>query len=113
MISIDSTTNKITMTRSDSLIVTVTPYTSDGEVYEPDEGDYIRFAMSKKYLGQSGYQLCVTKEIPTDTFILELEPEDTSALAYGTYNYDIELTHADGRVDTYISSTITLNKEVK
>lgn len=111
MISIDNE-NNITMTRSDSLLATV-QIEKNGEEYIPQEGDYIRFALSRGYKGQSGYQLYIDKQIPNDTLLLELTPEDTSALDYGTYKYDIELTYADGRVDTFISSKLKLTKEVK
>ena len=105
--------NEITMTRSDSLILNLSLFNKDGTEYVPIEGDYIRFAMSTGYLGDVNYILHINKEIPIDTMILELEPEDTHDLAYVKYNYDIEITHADGRVDTFISSTLKLVKEVK
>ena len=104
--------NAIEMTRSDSLVATV-EITKDGEIYNPVQGDYIRFAMSKSYKSERKYVLLLSKEIPYDTLVLELLPEDTSDLDYGTYNYDIEITYDDGRVDTFISSTITLTKEVE
>lgn len=106
------TNNKIEMTRGDSLVANV-EITKDGEAYTPVEGDYIRFAMSKEYKGDKKYVLVLSREIPYDTLILELYPEDTGELAYGEYNYDIEITYSDGRVDTFISSTITLTKEVE
>lgn len=112
MVEINS--NKITLTRGDSLIVSVEPtIRGTDEVYTPIEGDTIRFAMSQKYKGKANYILAVHKEIPIDTMLLELEPSDTADLSYGEYKYDIEITHADGRVDTFISSTITLTEEVE
>ena len=36
-----------------------------------------------------------------------------TALDYGTYNYDIEITHDDGTVDTFISAKLTITGEVK
>lgn len=110
MVKIDGT--QIEMTRGDSLLVTVTVMDGDQE-YTPMESDVIRFAMSKKYKSKPGYELYVTKVIPTDTMILELLPEDTSDIPYGTYNYDIQITRMDGRVDTFLSSTITLTGEVE
>lgn len=105
--------NEITMTRSDSLILKLKLFNKDGTDYVPVEGDYIRFAMSTGYLGDTNYILQAEKEIPIDTMTLELEPEVTHDLAYVKYNYDIEITHVDGRVDTVISSTLKLVKEVK
>lgn len=103
--------NKIRMTRGDSLCASVV-IKRNGETYTPVEGDRIRFAMSKAYKSENRYELLLTKEIPYDTLLLELYPEETADLEYGTYNYDIEMTSLDGRVDTFISSTITLAKEV-
>ena len=38
---------------------------------------------------------------------------DPEKLGYETYNYDCEVTHADGVVDTYISGKITITGESK
>lgn len=53
------------------------------------------------------------KEIPVDTMILVIEPEDTKSLAFGKYVYDIELTKVTGEVDTFITkATLKLTEEV-
>lgn len=53
------------------------------------------------------------KEIPIDTMILTLNPEDTKHLPFGKYVYDIELTKATGEVDTFITKAILkLTEEV-
>ena len=39
----------------------------------------------------------VVKDIPSDTMLLVLEPEDTKTLPFGKYVYDIQITYADGR----------------
>ena len=103
---------KITMTRGDTLLVTLV-ITDGNDAYTPAAGDVIRFAMSKKYKDKAGYELLINKQIPTDTLLLELRPEETASLPYGTYNYDIQLTRSSGRVDTFISSQITLTEEVE
>lgn len=103
--------HKITLTRGDSLTLSVS-LTKDGDPYEIEEGDAIRFAMSKFYLGEDGYELIKEKNIPTDTLELSLSSEDTK-IEPREYNYDIQITHADGTVDTFISSTIEITKEVK
>ena len=44
---------------------------------------------------------------------LTLQPSDTKNLPFGNYVYDIELTTADGFVDTFIGpATFTLTGEV-
>ena len=113
---IDGTT--ITFTRGDTMSIQVGIYNQDCTPYEPEEGDVVRFAMKHNTLTGTAYreftdeQPIVEKNIPIDTLLLELQPEDTKDLGFGIYFYDIELTHADGKVDTFISDGILkLGKE--
>lgn len=100
----------IQLTRGDSLKLVVTPINSDGSDYEPEQGDTIRFAMKKSYNDQ---EPLIEKDIPIDTFLLSLGPSDTKSLKFGEYVYDVQLTHANGDVDTYISEgTFVITKEV-
>lgn len=103
--------HKIILTRGDSLTLKLT-LKKDGDDYEIQEGDSIRFAMSKYYLGEDGYELIKEKTIPADTLELSLSAEDTK-VEPREYNYDIQMSHQDGTIDTFISSTITITKEVK
>lgn len=101
--------NEISLTRGDSLVAKVTLMDGSDE-YIPQEGDSIRFAMKKTY-GKN--QVLIKKDIPISTLILELLPEDTKNLAFGTYVYDIEITFANGRVDTFIPKGVfKLTEEV-
>jgi len=121
MLTIDSK-NNITLTRGDSMTLTVTllhevppvpPATEPTiEPYVPVEGDVIRFAVSKGYKEQSDYALKFAKTIPNDTLTFTCIPTET-ALYYDTYNYDVEITHSDGTVDTFISGKLTITGEVK
>ena len=114
--------HKITLTRGDTLTLTVSllhevdpvaPATEPTiEPYTPEEGDVIRFALSKGYKTEPAYELKLSKTIPNDTLTFTLSSAET-ALDYREYNYDIEITHADGTVDTFISSTLTITGEVK
>ena len=102
--SIDGTS--ITMTRGDTMKAAIT-LTKDGEPYEPAAGDSIRFALKHTTLNANKTDYADTtplilKQIPTDTMELTLDPEDTKGLAFGSYIYDIEVTFADGSVDTVI-----------
>lgn len=102
--------NTITLTRGDTLKAVVTPKYKDGEDYVPAAGDVIRFALKRRY---SDADVLIEKEIPTDTFLLHLEPNDTKALDFGRYVYDIELTYANGDVDTFIDrATFIISEEV-
>lgn len=97
----------ITLTRGDSLYLNV-GILRNGEPYTPQEGDSIRFAMCS----EPGTAI-LTKQIPTDTMVLAIKPADTKTLPiYSCYDYDIELTTADGDVDTFIEGKIHISKEV-
>lgn len=93
--------NTITLTRGDTLRVVV-GITMDGEEYTPASGDVMRFAMKKKVADE---ETLIEKVIPNDTMTLELEPEDTKSLDFGTYYYDIEVTMEDGTVNTFITKS--------
>lgn len=110
MLTIDGN-NNITLTRGDTLTLTV-ELTKDGETYTPEEGDVIRFALSKGYLGEPGYEFKLDKTIPNDTLTFTLTAAET-LLDYRSYNYDIQVTHSDGCVDTFISAKLTITGEVK
>lgn len=116
--------NKIVMTRGDSLRVKImvvknklnNKLPNSREVLTPEdlEGCTIKFAMSRFYPGQVKYKLLLTKEIPTQTLALVLDPEDTKDIPLGVYNYDIKLitpsenSQEEASVDTFISGNIQL-----
>lgn len=104
--------NVIKITRGDTLTLTV-DISKDGETYTPIEGDAVRFAVSKGYVGQKGYQLILTQNIPLDTLTFTIDAETTQGLTDQKYNYDVQMTHANGSVDTFISSALILLDEVE
>ena len=120
MLRIDN--NNITLTRGDTLTLTVSllhevdpvpPATTPTiEPYVPEQGDVIRFALSRGYKGERGYELKLSKVIPNNTLTFTCSSEETT-LDYRTYNYDVEITHPDGCVDTFISGQLTITGEVK
>lgn len=97
MFTIDGTT--INMTRGDTVCIEIGIMTRSGETYTPVEGDTIRFAMKRRYKDP---EPLLVIDIPFDTMLLTINPEDTSSFAFGSYKYDIEITKADGVVDTFI-----------
>ena len=106
----------ITLTRGDTLLTEVA-MEYDGQPYTPKEGETVRMAVKHPNLNDDGTDYAdeeplIVKNIPIDTMILELEPSDTKPLGFGKYAYDIEITFADGRVDTFISGVLNLTKEV-
>lgn len=112
---INPNTYDITLTRGDTAIITVPLYEIDEEGHEtpytPIAGEKVRFAMSDKY-GATRSEVLILKEIPIDTLILEIDPEDTKPLKFGKYKYDIEFTDAAGHVSTGLSAIFEVAKEV-
>lgn len=102
----------IILTRGDTFKAQITITDKDGNPYEPQLGDTVRFAMKKNY-NDPDTQVLIVKDIPIETLILTLEPADTKDLDFGTYVYDIQLTTANGDVDTFIAkASLTLTEEV-
>lgn len=101
----------IYLTRGDTFKAKITITNPDGTIYTPQEGDQIRFAMKEDVNDE---ECLIWRNIPIDTMILELVPGDTKELDYGTYVYDIQLTKANGDVDTFITaSKLKLTYEVE
>jgi hypothetical protein len=94
--------NRISMTRGDTMQAQVEIFDASGDPYEVQEGDRIRFAMKSMNKDSCG-QILLYKEIPNSTLVVTLQPEDTENLPLGEYGYDIELTKANGVVDTFIA----------
>lgn len=106
----------IKLTRGDSFYCQLT-VTQGKDPYTFQEGDELRFALKRKLMtpGGGNYADCealITKTIPTDTLILALAPADTKALKFGPYDYDIQMTFADGAVDTFIAGSFEILPEV-
>ena len=107
--SITGTT--IRLTRGDTLPVEVTIYEADGKTeYEPQTGDSVRFALKRAAMTPGNKEFVdqtplILKPIPTDTLLLQLDPEDTAGLPFGNYKYDLELTFANGAVCTFIANS--------
>lgn len=102
--------SKIMLTRGDTLKAVVNMVKPDGDYYEPQEGDSIRFAMKKSFSDES---VLLEKDIPNDSRMLWLKPEDTKEFPFGSYVYDIQITYANGDIDTFIDKgAIELTEEV-
>ena len=80
---------RIIMTRGDTVKITVgIRYKDSTEYYDPIEGETVRFSV-KTYL--SDKTPAIEKDIPIESMILQLDPEDTKNLAFGPYHYDLQL----------------------
>ena len=77
MLYIDEDQN-ITLTRGDTGIFNISLQSQDGQAYIPQMGDTLRFALSEGF----GKEALVIKNIPIETCILEIEPNDTKDLKF-------------------------------
>lgn len=118
MVQISGT--KIRMTRGDTLRLFVNLEVEvkdengniiDTHQYVPEEGDKIRFAMKYDYDDENPI---LVKDIPIDSLLLTLDPEDTKDLdTRARLVYDIEITCANGDVYTFINKAkLILTEEV-
>ena len=102
--------NKISMTRGDTLKCKINVIGPDGQAYIPEEGDKILFAVKK---ASSDKECLFTVDVPYDTCLLHIKPEDTKDLEFGTYKYDMSITLSNGDVHTFIEVTdLTLTEEI-
>lgn len=102
--------NKITLTRGDTCRIKLSLKDSSGNDFVPDDGDVIRFAAKRYYTDPEPVIYII---VPNDTLILEIKPEDTKNLDFGTYVYDMQITFADGTIDTFVSkSMLRIEEEV-
>lgn len=88
----------ISLTRGDTLMITLSLEDASGSAYSPQEGDAIRFKMANGYEAEA----LIEKQVDLSTMAFQVDPADTQALPFGDYVYDIQLTTADGVVDTVI-----------
>ena len=91
---------RIIMTRGDTAKIKVgVKFKESGEPYDPESGDIIRFSV-KKYLSDKSPS--IVKDVPIETMLLVLDPEDTKNLSFGIYHYDVQLIKSNGDTDTII-----------
>lgn len=102
MLKIDGT--NITLTRGDTLVLTV-GMKKNGQPYVLQEGDKVRFAVSIGHKGDAGYKLIQTVDMDSEMKVT-MSSADTEKLTKRMYCYDVELTYADGTVDTFISGNL-------
>lgn len=88
----------VSLTRGDSFSTPIELVNEDGTPYEMQDGDSLRFMMTDF----PGGVVLIEKAIPSDTLLLQLDPSDTNVLPFGKYFFDIELTYANGKVETVI-----------
>jgi hypothetical protein len=108
--SVEINGHNIKMTHGDTFRAKLDIKDNNGNDYIPSEGDVIRFAVKRKY---DDDELCIFKKIPIDTLEIHLLPKDTKSLEQPCeYVYDIQITMADGTVDTFINGKLIITQEV-
>lgn len=101
----------ITLTRGDSFPLQIN-IKVNGETYTPIQGDVVKFKLKRNLMDSKHSRYLddkpiICKQVPIDTMILELIPNDTKNLAFGKYVYDLEITFGvNGRVYTFINNAI-------
>lgn len=110
MLTVDNK-NNIKLTRGDTLSLHIS-IIDDGEAYEIKPDDEVRFAVARGYKGDKGYELILSEAVCTNTMELTLDSTQTETLS-GVYNYDVQITHGSGVVDTFISGKLTIVGEVE
>ena len=97
----------IFVTRGDSAVFNLDLLDADGNPFALQSGDVLTFTVKKT---TSDKDALIQKNV-TDAIVLK--PSDTSGLAYGRYAYDLQLTRANGYVETIITpSTFIVGEEV-
>lgn len=99
----------ITLTRGDTFKSYVNIHYKNGTKYEIQPGDVVKFIMKRSW--SECAEVLIEKLIPTDTLLLQFDPQDTEDLPLKTYVYKIKLIFANQDVDTFISGELELTEE--
>lgn len=99
----------IQATKGDTIIMPIVVFNNDNSIYQVQTGDVINFGLKASY---EDAECLIEKTIDNETLKLVLEHDDTKELEVGTYVYDIQITKANGEVNTFISSNLQITNEV-
>ena len=103
------TDNEVFLTRGDSADLQVIIKDLEGDVYTLQTGDKLEFTLKYNCITDNAI---ISQDITTDSTI-HLTPDDTDALLYGAYWFDVQLTLASGKVYTVIAPhKFNITKEV-
>ena len=99
--------NDIIFTRGDTVQYTVELYDGE-EAYILQDGDKLVFTVKENVYTK---EIVMQKEILNNQFTID--HKDTESLSYGDYVYDVQLTFANGDIQTVIKPTLfRLTEEV-
>ena len=99
MLYIDERTNKISLTRGDTayLEINIVDELVGGE-YVMEENDILTLSVKKTVKDQE----ILLQNISKGSNTFHIEPEDTKGFDFSSYQYDVQLTKANGDVFTVI-----------
>lgn len=96
----------ISLTRGDYASFHIDAYDQNHNIYELQEGDVVTFTIKRNTKQKEAL-------VQKHGLDIEIFPEDTENLQYGTYSYDVELAPASGHIDTFIGpADFVLTEEV-
>ena len=98
--------NTILLTRGDTFDCDVNVF-NGSEPYSPASGDVFKFYVKHPCMNATRSEYTETTPLITKTLSslsIHLDPSDTKSLGFGSYVYDVELTYANGGVDTFINN---------
>ena len=104
--------NDITLTRGDSLSITIDIADSLGTPVTFETGDILYFTVKKSY---STREKSIQKKIispSSSTIEIDILPIDTKILDYGTYYYDLQISDIHGKVFTPLLGKFIISEEV-
>lgn len=108
MLYIDDKTIKLTRGDTARLTVPIVNLANNGE-YTMESGDILYFTVKKT---AKDTDFLFQKSV-TGSNSIHIRPEDTAALSFGKYKYDVQLTTATGDVYTVIEpSTFEVMEEI-
>lgn len=114
MLTIDTNTMLIELTRGDSASIVFSAVDDEGETYVPVTGDILTFAVAKK-VGADPIFSVSNEYDGTDLegfWTIEILPEHTDGQKFADYVWDLQLTTSSG-VDTIIGKTDTLSPKFR
>lgn len=94
--------NKIQLTRGDTMILELSLTDESGNDYTPVETDKIFFRVKRN---ATASEILIEKMIPYDTCIIQLDEGDTKNMKFGTYYYEVELVTNTNQHFTAIANT--------
>lgn len=94
--------NNIKMIRGDSETISISFVGKDGKPMSFSEEDIMYFTVKRSVNTKRIAIQKIIRDFPNGELRIDIEPSDTSDLAYGDYVYDIQFNKHDGTVKTII-----------